>query len=127
MPTWLNALGICVVLIGFLGAAVVFLRGSRDKGTIETLERSNKALDERVKILESESLRDKATQARDRERIAALEHDKADLVAQRPSAETLADIRAELTSYVTEARHSHAEMRALLMAIAQHIEPREGE
>jgi hypothetical protein len=39
-------------LVLFLGSATVYLRGSKDKGTIETLQRSNAALTERVAILE---------------------------------------------------------------------------
>lgn len=46
---WLPAF---VSVVVFLGAAIVYLRGSRDKGTIATLERSNAALTERVLLLE---------------------------------------------------------------------------
>lgn len=40
-----------IAVINFLGASAVYLRGSRDKGTIETLSRSNTALQENNKIL----------------------------------------------------------------------------
>lgn len=62
--SWLPA-GAAVVL--FLGSATVYLRGSRDKGTIDTLTRNNAALDERVKILEASEVANKA-------RIDALTH-----------------------------------------------------
>lgn len=40
-----------IAAVVFLGAAVVYLRGSKDKGTIATLEKSNQALSENNKIL----------------------------------------------------------------------------
>lgn len=55
--SWLPT-AIAVVL--FLGSAVIYLRGSRDKGTIDALERNNRALTERVGILESEQREDRA-------------------------------------------------------------------
>jgi hypothetical protein len=50
MPDWLPT---AISAVIFLGAAAVYLRGSRDKGTIATLTASNAALTERVKILET--------------------------------------------------------------------------
>lgn len=55
MLKWLPT---AIALVLFLGAAVVYLRGSRDKGTIDTLERNNKALTERVTILVGECRED---------------------------------------------------------------------
>lgn len=117
MPVWLSGLAAAVVIVGFLGAAVVFLRGSKDKGTIDTLERSNHALTERVSVLESSETRLTA-------RVSALEKENVALAAQRPSAEVLTEIQKELRVYVKDARNANAETKALLMAIARIIEPR---
>lgn len=57
MPDVLQWLGGLVALVLFLGAVVVYLRGSKDKGTIETLERNNTALNERVALLEENEKR----------------------------------------------------------------------
>jgi hypothetical protein len=46
---WLPTL---IGIVIFLGAAAVYLKGSKDKGTIETLSKNNEALTERVLILE---------------------------------------------------------------------------
>jgi hypothetical protein len=73
-------LGIAVV--NFLGAAAVYLRGSRDKGTIETLTRSNVALQENNVILN--------------ERVGLLEvqgaSDAAKILAQGQSIEVLTNV-----------------------------------
>jgi hypothetical protein len=53
MPPWLSWLTGAIVVVGFLGSVTIYLRGSKDAGTIKTLERSNKALNERVAILEA--------------------------------------------------------------------------
>jgi hypothetical protein len=50
-----------IAVVVFLGAATVYLRGSKDKGTIATLTASNAALTERVAVLETDALA-KATQ-----------------------------------------------------------------
>jgi hypothetical protein len=50
MPTVLSWLTTGIAVVGFLAAATVYLRGARDKGTIETLQRNNQALLERVDI-----------------------------------------------------------------------------
>lgn len=70
MLDWLPT---AVAVVLFLGAAAVYLRGSKDKGTIETLERNNRALAERIDILESEAREDHARRAIDHERIRSLE------------------------------------------------------
>lgn len=111
MPVWLSVLGVAVVFVGFLGAAVVYLRGSKDKGTIDVLERSNHALTERVTILEKDNGEMKA-------RLGHLERENIDLRAQRPSAEVLAEVRIELLNLAASERTHSGEARALLMAIA---------
>ena len=119
MPAWLGTIGGLVGLVVFFGAVVVYLRGSKDKGTIETLERSNHALTERVGLLEKDNGEMKA-------RIGSLERENAALLAQRPSAEVLAEMRHDLTGYIASQRDHNGETRALLMAIAQTIGDRNG-
>jgi hypothetical protein len=54
MPEALDWLPTAVAIVVFLGAAAVYLRGSRDKGTIATLTANNAALTERVGLLEQD-------------------------------------------------------------------------
>lgn len=51
----LDWLPTAVAVVLFLGAATVYLRGSRDKGTIATLTANNAALTERVGLLEQDN------------------------------------------------------------------------
>jgi hypothetical protein len=108
MPAWLSWLAGAVVVVGFLGSVTIYLRGSKDAGTIKTLERSNLALNERVAILESNEARLSA-------RVTLLEHENAELHAQRPSAEMLVDMNELL-------QHHDTETRPLLMAIAAQLQ-----
>lgn len=48
-------LPVAISVVIFLGAAAVYLRGSKDKGTIATLESNNDALAKRVDILEHDN------------------------------------------------------------------------
>lgn len=82
----LGVIGAVVALVVFLGAVVVYFRGSSDKGTIQTLKDSNDALIQRVGILESDN-RDLKT------RVVALERENAALRAQRPSAAAIAELQ----------------------------------
>lgn len=92
MGNLLGTIGGAIGIIVFLGTLVVYLRGSRDKGTIATLEASNKALTERVGVL-VEGEADLNRQIRDlRNRMAAVERENAELRAQRPSAEAIAAV-----------------------------------
>lgn len=78
-----------VAVVIFLGAATVYLRGSRDKGTIETLTRSNAALTERVGVLESD-------QRADRAQIEALTHANRVLTNTVNSADLIVQLKAEV-------------------------------
>lgn len=111
MPIWLQVLGALVLFVSFVGSAVVFLRGSADKGTIDTLERNNQALSERVGILESNEARLSA-------RVALLERENTALLSQRPSAEVLAVIEHALLEFIPKAQENDAKVVTLLMAIA---------
>lgn len=55
MSSVLTWLPVAISVVIFLGAATVYLRGSKDKGTIQTLSRNNEALSERVGILEKDN------------------------------------------------------------------------
>lgn len=111
MPIWLQVLGALILVVTFVGSAVVFLRGSADKGTIETLERSNHALIERVGLLE-------ANEARLTARVDSLERENSSLIAQRPSADAIAAIDAKVTTYIARSDERGTKSLAILMAIA---------
>lgn len=111
MPVWLTVLLGLIGFVGFIGSSLVYLRGSKDKGTIDVLERSNKALTERVAILEEEA-------ARCGVRLGVLERENADLRAQRPSAEAIEEMHGLLIQHIDELRHHDTETRPLLMAMA---------
>lgn len=94
---WLPA---AVAVVVFLGAALVYLRGSKDKGTIETLSRNNAALNERVQVLENEAVTHKAEDAKNVARIAALEQEKSVLESVANSSEKIAQLRTEVTELI---------------------------
>ena len=108
----LGTLGTLFGIVVFLGAAVVYLRGSKDRGTIETLERNNSALNERVGILERDN-------AEFRARVDSLERENASLLAQRPSADVLAEITDRLTAFVEKSNAYQANTLVLLQTIAE--------
>lgn len=98
-----------IALTGFFGSVVVFLMGSKDKGTIETLTRSNAALNERVGLLEREKDDMK-------NRVSVLEAENAGLMAQRPSADAIAAL-AEQTQHLDGRLNTHdAETKAMIAA-----------
>lgn len=111
MPIWLQVLGVAVVFVGFLGAATVYLRGSKDAGTITTLKANNEALTARVAILEKSDTEKEHTIGVLQARLTACERENVSLAAQRPSAEAITDIHALLSMH-------DKETRALLMAMA---------
>lgn len=116
MPGWVSQLGSYIGIIVFVGAVVVYLRGARDKGTIATLESSNKALSERVALLEAgeKRLTAEATATEIKHtaeidalnlRIKTLEKKNADLEKLTPSAEAIQSLRERLEMHdaVTQA------------------------
>lgn len=116
----LGTIGGIVGLVVFLGAVVVYLRGSKDKGTITTLEASNRALTERVDLLEEAEQRyiaaAKATATQHeadisalKTRVRALEDENDHLLALRPSAEAIDALTGQL------AKHD-SDIKALLRA-----------
>jgi hypothetical protein len=124
----MNILGNSAEIVGFvlfLGMVVVYLRGSKDKGTIATLEASNRALTERVAILEADALAttarhateraaDAADRARLSARLGAVERENVGLLAQRPSAEVVAGIAVELHDVHGALTQHDADIKALL-------------
>lgn len=72
-----------IAIITFFGAAVVYIRGSKDKGTIDTLEKNNEALMARVDLLEK-------NEASLKIRVEVLEKENGFLLLQRPDAEAIA-------------------------------------
>jgi hypothetical protein len=125
VPIWMQVLGCLVLFVTFVGSAVVFLRGSADKGTIETLERNNRALNERVALLESENTRHTANEVRLTARVEALERENASLEAARPSAEAIDGIDTKLTAFIGRADGRGTKALALLMAIASTVGDRD--
>jgi hypothetical protein len=118
MPDWIGNVGGVVALVIGLGAIVQYLRGSRDKGTITTLEQNNKALNERVTLLEGDLARVKTEAAADKkamnERVRALERENASLLAQRPSAEAIEDLNEKADRLEVELSRHDIETRRLL-------------
>lgn len=71
MPNIMSWLTTGIAVVGFLAAATVYLRGARDKGTIETLQRNNQALLERVDIQADKILELERTGVQCNEKIEA--------------------------------------------------------
>lgn len=108
MP-WITFVLAVIGMTTFLGSVVVFLMGSKDKGTIDTLERSNKSLHERVGVLEGDNSDLK-------NRVTVLETENQALKAQRPSAEAIAAL-AEQTQHLDGRLNTHdAETKAMITA-----------
>lgn len=99
ISAWVGLIGGLIGFVVFLGAAVVFLRGSKDKGTITTLEASNAALVERVAILVDNETALKAKVAELDVRVKSLEDENTELKRQRPSAEAIADLGTRLEKH----------------------------
>lgn len=85
-------------VVNFLGAAAVYLRGSKDKGTIETLTRSNAALTENNKILDERVTLLEAGRTADREKIEAQAHTIEVLTNTVNSADLIRSLDVHLTS-----------------------------
>lgn len=83
-----------VAVVVFLGAATVYLRGSRDKGTIATLTANNTALAQRVDLLEQEK-RALTT------RVEAVEQANAVLEGVANSSDAIAAFRGEMVGAIT--------------------------
>lgn len=91
-----------VAFVVFLGAAVVYLRGAKDAGTIKTLEKNNEALTERVEILEASELVSKAREEALSVRLAAAEEEAELLRQQRPSGEAIENLHIALIMHDTK-------------------------
>jgi len=125
MPEWVGTLGGYIGLVVFVGAVVVYLRGSRDKGTITTLQQNNDALIERVALLEAgerrlveeakaaDLLHTAEVAALDL-RVAALESENERLNAVRPSAEVLSELATATAALKEQADKHDADIKRLL-------------
>jgi hypothetical protein len=102
----LGALTGVIGVIVFLGAAVVYIRGSKDKGTIATLEASSRAQAGLIETMKEELAQERTARERLAIRVAALERENTSLLAQRPSAEAIAQIAEDVDS-LRVALHAH--------------------
>ena len=107
MPDWFGEVGGWVALVVFLGAVAGYLRGSRDKGTIATLESSNEALLQWQDVAKGQigelkasaaaaAIKHKAEVEALGLRLTALEAERDDLLKQRPSAAAIQALRDRL-------------------------------
>lgn len=123
MPDWAGPLGGWIVVVLFLGTVVAYLRGSRDKGTIATLESSNQSLLQWQTVAKGEiaDLKAEATATAIKHeaevealnlRMTAVEHENADLRSQRPSAEAIEAVHALLLAV-------HSDTQKLVTAMGE--------
>jgi cell division protein FtsB len=121
MPDWAGPVGGWIGLVVFLGAVVAYLRGSRDKGTIATLESSNQSLLQWQAVAKGEiadlkadatatAIKHKAEVDALNLRMTAVEHENADLRAQRPSAEAIEAVHSLLLAVHSDTRKLVAAM-----------------
>jgi uncharacterized protein YaiL (DUF2058 family) len=110
MNEWIGTIGGLIGFTVFLGGAFVYLRGSKDKGTITTLEANNRALTDRVEILEATEIRLTAEMKAEKlkhsaaldamnVRVMALEREREQLLAVRPSAEAIANLQQQVAQH----------------------------
>lgn len=129
---WLGIAGAVIGVVVFLGAAVSFLRGSRDKGTISTLESSNAALTGRVVILEASEKRltaellaaditHKAEVAALNLRLDAMVAEKASLESVRPSSDVLAEVASRVEVTAVRVETIEKEMRRIAQQVAEQV------
>jgi cell division protein FtsB len=109
MPAWLGVIGGVIGLVVFFGSVVVYLAGSKDQGTIKTLQNSNAALQQRVEVLEDGETDLKA-------RVDALEQENQMLKSQRPSADAIAAL-VQQTAHLDGRLDTHDdETKALILS-----------
>lgn len=132
MPEWVGQIGGWIGLVVFVGAVVIYLRGSKDKGTITTLEASNKALTERVDILEASEKRltaaaeaqqvsHKAEMDAMHVRIETLERENERLLLQRPSADAIEGLHQKLEKHDSDLKTYGREIKKLLEQVAAEV------
>jgi hypothetical protein len=101
-------LGITFVL--FLGAAAVFLRGSKDKGTIASLSASNASLWEKVRLSDDET---KALKTR----VDVLEATKQALTEAVTQAARVQALHETVQSIQKRNEENHATTRAMVQQL----------
>lgn len=134
MPDWVSTIAGYISLVVFVGAVVIYLRGSKDKGTITTLEASNKALTERVSLLEASEKRLTADAAAAKVshkseidamhvRIETLERENERLLLQRPSADLIEDLHRKLEKHDSDLKVYGRDIKRLLEQVAAEVRP----
>jgi len=116
--TWL--LG-AVALVNFFAAAAVYLRGSRDKGTIETLTRSNDALQENNKILNDRVTLLETSDTSKGEKIAAQDKTIEVLTNTVNSSELIKTLSSELSMHHKAAMTGVAQIHTDLAELPKKI------
>ena len=100
-----------VAVVLFLAAAAVHLRGSRDRGTIRTLNDSNAALTESLRLVRVKA-------AEQEKRIEILEADKVTLVNIATASDQIQQLQEALREHHVEAMTSvenlHGDLTELL-------------
>lgn len=88
----ISSLGAITTVIVFIGAALIFLKGSVYKGAIAALESTVSAQEKRIRILEDSDKKNKET-------IASLKEQNRLLLQQRPSADLISEISLALQEH----------------------------
>lgn len=133
MPTVLSWLTTGIAVVGFLAAATVYLRGARDKGTIETLQRNNQALLERVDIQADKILELERTGVQCNEKIEAqlktievLQNttNSRELILQiaEDNKRLIAAVQENMARFATEIRHDIGEHHKDAMAMVSQLQ-----
>lgn len=112
MWSLLSNIGAAIAFVVFIGAAVVYVRGSRDKGTIA----SQASL---LTALKDELAHEKGERQKLEVRVAALESENENLRAQRPSAEVLKQISDDVDSMRVELHRHDLEVKSVAKVIKE--------
>jgi hypothetical protein len=117
-----HVLGQSAEIIGFvlfLGMVAAYLRGSRDKGTIATLEANSRAQAGLMDTLKQELAQEKNARERLATRVTVLERENTSLLAQRPSAEVIAQIGEDVDLLRVQLHKHDVDTKALLRKAPQ--------
>jgi hypothetical protein len=114
LPDILNQSAEIIGGVLFLGMVAAYLRGSRDKGTIATLEANSRAQAGLMETLKAELAQEKTARERLAARVAVLERENTSLLAQRPSAEVIAQIGEDVDLLRVQLHKHDADTKAIL-------------
>ena len=110
-----------IAAVMFVGAAAVYLRGSKDKGTIATLAANNEALTERVGILEEANKDLKTSKDTLTVRVETLERENETLRSVDSAKEEIASLHSALDSHHAAAMGGMGQIHDDLEGIAAGI------